>query len=85
MNALVPPEDLHGLLSSAFVGALILGAGKSARMGRPKLLLPWHGTTILGHLIQQWKRLSVEQIAVVENITNCLIHCRISTALAQFQ
>jgi molybdenum cofactor cytidylyltransferase len=51
--------------NSVFVGALILGAGKSARMGQPKLLLPWGGATVLGHLLEQWKRLGVEQIAVV--------------------
>jgi molybdenum cofactor cytidylyltransferase len=54
--------------NSVFVGALILGAGKSARMGRPKLLLPWAGTTVLGHLIQQWNRLGVKQIALVSAV-----------------
>ncbi|MGH7953692.1 MAG: NTP transferase domain-containing protein, partial [Limisphaerales bacterium] len=32
------------------LAAIILGAGASARMGRPKLLLPWGGTTVVGHL-----------------------------------
>lgn len=36
-------------------------------MGRPKLLLPWLGTTILGHLIAQWKALHAAQIAVVHS------------------
>jgi molybdenum cofactor cytidylyltransferase len=34
-------------------------------MGRPKLLLPWRDTSILGHLQLQWQRLDVGQIAVV--------------------
>ena len=34
-------------------------------MGQPKLLLPWGGTTVLGHLIEQWQALGVNQIAVV--------------------
>lgn len=34
-------------------------------MGRPKLLLPWGGTTVIGHLISQWRELGVAQIAVV--------------------
>ena len=34
-------------------------------MGRPKLLLPWHGTSILGHLLAQWRELGVEQLAIV--------------------
>src|ERR1039457_300895 len=47
------------------VAAVILGAGRSARMGQPKLLLPWGGTTVLGHLIEQWQALGAKQIAVV--------------------
>ena len=46
-------------------GVVILGAGASSRMGRPKLLLPWGTTSILGHLISQWQRLSAEQIGLV--------------------
>ena len=34
-------------------------------MGQPKLLLPWGGTTVLGHLIEQWQALGAKQIAVV--------------------
>ena len=39
------------------LGVVILGAGASARMGEPKLLLPWRGTTVIGHLISQWREL----------------------------
>ena len=46
-------------------GVVILGAGASSRMGRPKLLLPWKGITIVGHLIRQWRKLGAGQIAVV--------------------
>jgi molybdenum cofactor cytidylyltransferase len=48
------------------LGVIILGAGDSVRMGRNKLLLPWDGTTIIGHLISQWQALGAEQIAVVQ-------------------
>ncbi len=34
-------------------------------MGRPKLLLPWGRTSVLGHLIKQWRTLQAKQIAVV--------------------
>jgi len=44
---------------------VILAAGRSARMGQPKLLLPWGGTSVLGHLIEQWQALRANQIAVV--------------------
>jgi molybdenum cofactor cytidylyltransferase len=46
------------------LGVIILGAGTSSRMGRPKLLLPWRDTTIIGHIISQWRELSAEQIVV---------------------
>ena len=47
------------------LGVVILAAGRSARMGQPKLLLPWGGTSVLGHLIEQWRALGAKQIAVV--------------------
>src|SRR5947208_14623032 len=46
-------------------GVVILAAGASSRMGKPKLLLPWGGTSVLGHLIGQWKALRAVQIAAV--------------------
>jgi molybdenum cofactor cytidylyltransferase len=47
------------------IGAVILAAGASSRMGRPKLLLPWRGTSVIGHIIDQWRELGVAQIVVV--------------------
>ncbi len=47
------------------LGVVILGAGVSARMGCHKLLLPWQGTTIVGHLIRQWQAVAAAQITVV--------------------
>ena len=46
-------------------GVVILAAGASTRMGEPKLLLPWRGTTVIGHLLAQWQELAATQIAVV--------------------
>jgi molybdenum cofactor cytidylyltransferase len=46
-------------------GTIILAAGRSSRMGRPKLLLPWSTTSILGHLLSQWQRVGSDQIVVV--------------------
>jgi len=45
--------------------AVILAAGASVRMGRPKLLLPWQGTTVIGHLLDLWQTLGAAPIAVV--------------------
>ncbi len=34
-------------------------------MGRPKLLLPWGATSVLGHLISLWTSLGAHQIGIV--------------------
>src|SRR5437660_10793985 len=47
------------------VAVVLLAAGASSRMGKPKMLLPWGQNTILGHLIDVWKKVGVQQIAVV--------------------
>ena len=47
------------------LGVVLLAAGASSRMGTPKLLLPWRGTTVIGHLLVQWQELGAAQIAVV--------------------
>jgi molybdenum cofactor cytidylyltransferase len=51
-------------------GVAILAAGASSRMGRQKLLLPWRTTTVLGHLLAQWKEVGAAQIAVVYGYGN---------------
>ncbi len=43
----------------------ILAAGESRRMGQPKLCLPWDKTSIVGHIIQQWREAGAEKILVV--------------------
>src|SRR5262249_6889189 len=47
------------------LGVVLLAAGRSSRMGRPKLLLPWGQSSVLGHLIETWHELGAEQIACV--------------------
>src|SRR5690349_18959505 len=56
------------------LGVILLGAGRSQRMGRPKLLLPWGDTSIIGHLINQWGALRAEQVTVVCASSDSLIH-----------
>jgi molybdenum cofactor cytidylyltransferase len=47
------------------LGVAILGAGASSRMGRPKLLLPWRDTTVIGQIIRQWRELDAAQITII--------------------
>lgn len=56
------------------VGVVVLAAGASTRMGRPKLLLPWGDTTVLGHLLAQWRELRARQVAVVCARANAPLH-----------
>ena len=49
-----------------FISALILGAGASQRLGQPKQLLPFGGTTLLGWVIAQTERATgPDEIVVV--------------------
>lgn len=54
------------------IGILILAAGASTRMGRPKQLLPWKHTTLLGNAIEQAEKVS-HHIRVVLGANSALI------------
>ena len=47
------------------ISAILLAAGLSSRMGRPKLLLPWGGTTVLGQVVSSFAMAGLEEIIVV--------------------
>ncbi len=47
------------------VAALILAAGESTRMGRPKPLLPWAGTTLLAWQVEQMREAGAREVIVV--------------------
>ena len=50
---------------SGKVAAIILAAGESRRMGRPKPLLPWGKTTVLGQVVSVFAAAGIEEIVVV--------------------
>ncbi len=45
-------------------GGVVLCGGRSARMGRPKALLPWRGTTMVVHVVRILREV-VDEIVVV--------------------
>lgn len=45
--------------------AIVPAAGRSRRMGRPKLLLPFGGSTVVGSLVAALRRGGVERIVLV--------------------
>jgi len=47
------------------ITALILAAGQSKRMGKPKMLLPWGETSVLEKVISTFKAAEVDDILVV--------------------
>jgi molybdenum cofactor cytidylyltransferase len=47
------------------ISAIILAAGESKRMGRPKMLLPWGSNTVLGQVIATFQAAGVEDVLVV--------------------
>jgi molybdenum cofactor cytidylyltransferase len=47
------------------ISAIILAAGKSTRMGQPKMLLPWGTTTVLGQVIHTFQEAGLEDVIVV--------------------
>ena len=49
-----------------FVSGLVLGAGGSSRLGQPKQLLPYRGTTLLGWVISQAEETpTLDEVTVV--------------------
>ena len=64
-------------MNSSNPTAILLAAGSSSRLGSPKQLLPWRGTTLLGYTLQQINQSYIENIILVlganaEKIENTL-------------
>jgi molybdenum cofactor cytidylyltransferase len=47
------------------ISTILLAAGLSTRMGQPKLLLPWGGTTVLGQVVSTFAAAGMKEIIVV--------------------
>jgi molybdenum cofactor cytidylyltransferase len=63
------------------ITAIILAAGKSTRMGSPKMLLPWGNTTVIEHVISVFSKAGIEDILVVtggvhEQVEAVILDCR---------
>jgi molybdenum cofactor cytidylyltransferase len=51
--------------AEAFVSGLVLAAGGSSRLGRPKQLLPYGDGTLLGHVLEVARACPFDQLVVV--------------------
>ncbi len=47
------------------IAAIVLAAGESRRMGRPKMLLPFKGKPMITHVIENIRKAGIENISVV--------------------
>lgn len=57
--------------------AIIPAAGESRRMGAPKLLLPWKGSTVIECVLDAWGRSGVQSVVVVIRASDRLLAERI--------
>ncbi len=55
-----PVREIHRRIT-----AIVLAAGRSSRMGRPKQLLPWGDTTVLGRTIGNLQQSCVNEVVVI--------------------
>ena len=60
------------------VGAILLAAGASARMGEVKQLLPWKNSTLLEHSIMQLKQSEIDSVVVVLGANEELIRNKVA-------
>jgi molybdenum cofactor cytidylyltransferase len=51
-------------LHNRFVAGLVLAAGGSSRLGRPKQVLPFEGGTLLGHVLDNARACGFDQLLV---------------------
>ena len=52
---------------------LLLAAGNSSRMGKPKMLLPFNGKTLLQHSIDEIKKISDQKLLVITGCYHSLL------------
>ena len=60
-----PNTEWYDPTVAARFAAVILAAGASERMGSPKALLAWAGTTLLGYAVDQARSAGVDDLVVV--------------------
>jgi molybdenum cofactor cytidylyltransferase len=66
------------------ISAIILAAGKSQRMGQPKMLLPWGDTTVLGQVTMTFSKAGIADIIVVTGGDKEVVEMEASRLAIQF-
>lgn len=52
------------------IASVVLAAGRSRRMGEPKMILPWGETTVIGQVVKTLNQAGVDEILVVTGETH---------------
>lgn len=68
---------------SVRIGAVVLAAGLSRRMGAPKQVLPWGGTTVIGRVVQVLALGGAQEIRVVTGGAHDLMEAALRESPAQ--
>lgn len=55
------------------IGAVVLAAGLSQRMGKPKMILPWGNTSVIGQVVNILMNSDLDEIVVVTGATDSLV------------
>ncbi|RPJ45127.1 MAG: nucleotidyltransferase family protein, partial [Chloroflexi bacterium] len=61
------------------VGAIVLAAGQSRRMGQPKMVLPWGRGTVIEHVVGQLVAGGIGEIVVVTGGARAAVETALST------
>ncbi len=72
------PDTLEG------ISAVLLAAGESRRMGHPKMLLPWGGTTVLGRVIDTFSRAGMPELLVVTGAWRMEIEAEVNSLSGKY-
>ena len=72
------------MIDTSGISAIILAAGLSTRMGRPKMLLPWKNSTILGAVITTLSKTGIEDMIVVTGAFQQAIEDQVQFLSTQF-
>ena len=66
------------------INAIVLAAGLSTRMGRPKLILPWGATTVIGQVVSVLAEAGVETTIVVTGGTRAEVESVLAGQAVRF-
>lgn len=65
------------------IGAVVLAAGKSERMGRPKLVLPWKDHTVIWQVVESLSQAEINDIVVVTGASRDLVEEALTGSIVQ--